>query len=136
MRPFLQSIVVCAAVCCAVVSLAIVQPLSSVSAASKAKQRGAELFEQRGCSHCHGPAGIGGKKGPDLQLVRKRMNKAQIALQIHNGGMMMPAFGNTLTMPQIQDLVAYLHAKRKAIVVSPAAHPNPPSAPTTDSDAN
>jgi mono/diheme cytochrome c family protein len=50
--------------------------------------------------------------------------------------MMMPAFGNTLTMPQIQDLVAYLHAKRKVIVVSPAPHPDPPSAPTTDSDAN
>jgi mono/diheme cytochrome c family protein len=136
MRPFLQSAIVCAAVCCAVVGLAIMHPSSSVSAGSKAKQRGAELFEQRGCSHCHGPAGVGGKRGPDLQLVRKHMNKEQIALQIHNGGMMMPAFGNTLTMPQIQDLVAYLHAKRKVIVVPAAPHPDPPSSPTTDSDAN
>jgi mono/diheme cytochrome c family protein len=64
------------------------------------------------------------------------MNKAQIALQIHNGGMMMPAFGNTLTTPQIQDLIAYLRARRKVIVVPAAPHPNPPIAPTTDSDAN
>lgn len=125
MRPFLQSAAVCAAVGCVVMSVAILQPLPSVSAGSKAKQRGAELFEQRGCSHCHGPAGIGGKRAPDLQLVRKRLNKAQITLQIHNGGMMMPAFGNTLTTPQIQDLVAYLRAKRKVIVV--------PSTPRTAS---
>jgi mono/diheme cytochrome c family protein len=136
MRPFLQSAIICAAVGCAVLSLAILQPLSSVSAGSKAKKRGAELFEQRGCSHCHGPAGIGGKRGPDLQLVRKHMNKAQITLQIHNGGMMMPAFGNTLTTPQIQDLVAYLRAKRKVIVVPPAPHVDSPAATTTGSDAN
>jgi mono/diheme cytochrome c family protein len=136
MRPFLQSAIICAAVGCAVLSLAILQPLSSVSAGSKAKKRGAELFEQRGCSHCHGPAGIGGKRGPDLQLVRKHMNKAQITLQIHNGGMMMPAFGNTLTTPQIQDLVAYLRAKRKVIVVTPAPHVDSPAATTAGSDTN
>jgi mono/diheme cytochrome c family protein len=136
MRPFLQSAFVCAAVGCAVMSLAIMQPLASISAGSKAKQRGAELFEQRGCSHCHGPAGVGGKRAPDLQLVRKRLSKAQITLQIHNGGLMMPAFGNTLTTPQIQDLVAYLRAKRKVIVVSPTPHPDPSSPATAESDAN
>jgi mono/diheme cytochrome c family protein len=136
MRSFLQSALVSAAVSCAVVGLAIMQPLSSVSAGSNAKQRGAGLFEQRGCSHCHGPAGVGGKRGPDLQLVRKHMSKAQITLQIHNGGMMMPAFGNTLTMPQIQDLVAYLRTKRKVIVVPPTPHPAPSSPATADPDAN
>jgi mono/diheme cytochrome c family protein len=136
MRPFLQSALVSAAVGCAVVGLAILQPLSSVSAGSKAKQRGAELFDERGCAHCHGPAGVGGGRGPDLQLVRKHMNKAQITLQIHNGGMMMPAFGNTLTMPQIQDLVAYLRARRKVIVVPPTPHPGPPSPATAESDEN
>ena len=136
MRPFLQSAFVCAAVGCVVVSLAILQPLPPVSAGSKAKQRGAELFAERGCSHCHGPAGVGGKRAPDLQLVRKRLSKAQITLQIHNGGLMMPAFGNTLTTPQIQDLVAYLRAKRKVIVVSPTPHPDPSSPATAESDAN
>jgi mono/diheme cytochrome c family protein len=136
MRPFLQSAFVCAAVGCAVVSLAIMQPLSSVSAGSKAKKRGAELFEERGCSHCHGPAGVGGKRGPDLQLVRKHMNKVQITLQIQKGGMMMPAFGNTLTPPQIEDLVAYLRAKRKVIVVPATHHTASVNQMTTQPDAN
>ena len=135
MRPFLQSAIICAAVGCAVLSLAIMQPLSSVSAGSQAKKRGAELFAERGCSHCHGPAGVGGGRGPDLQLVRKRMNKAQITLQIHNGGMMMPAFGNTLTAPEIQDLVAFLRARRKVIAVPPAPHPDSVKT-TTPSDEN
>ncbi len=135
MRPFLQSAFVCAAVGCAVVSLAILQPLSSVSAGSKATKHGAELFEERGCSHCHGPAGVGGKRGPDLQLVRKRMNKEQITLQIHNGGMVMPAFGNTLTTPEIQDLVAYLRARRKVIVIPPTPPPDSVNTPAP-SDEN
>jgi mono/diheme cytochrome c family protein len=62
------------------------------------------------------------------------MDKAQIALQIRNGGLSMPAFGSVLTDPQIQDLVAYLRARRKFIVV-PAA-PHPVSATPTDSDPN
>ena len=135
MRPLLQSAIVCATASCVIASLVLAHPLSTVSAGSKAKQRGAALFEQRGCAHCHGPAGVGGKRGPDLQLVRKHMNKAQIALQIHDGGMMMPAFGNSLTTPQIQDLVAYLRAKRKVIVVPPAPHVDTLSAISTGSDS-
>jgi hypothetical protein len=50
--------------------------------------------------------------------------------------MMMPAFGNTLTSPQIEDLVAYLRAKRKVIVVPATPHVNSPSAIATGSDAN
>lgn len=99
-------------------ALATMQAPSPVSANSKAKQRGAALFATSGCVHCHGPAGVGGKNGPDLQLVRKRLNKAQMRLRIHNGGLTMPAFGNSLTSPQIEDLIAYLRAKRKVIVVT------------------
>jgi mono/diheme cytochrome c family protein len=136
MRAFLQSAIVCAAVGCVITALAILQTPPSVAAGSNAKQRGGELFATHGCAHCHGPAGVGGGKGPDLQLVRKRMNKAQITLQIHNGGLMMPAFGNSLTDPQIQDLVAYLRAKRKVIVRPPMPRPEPPSPATAGSDAN
>jgi mono/diheme cytochrome c family protein len=136
MRAFLQSAIICAAVGCVIAALSTLQPLPSVSAGSKPKQRGAELFASHGCAHCHGPAGVGGGKGPDLQLVRKRMNKEQITLQIHNGGLMMPAFGNSLTDPQIQDLVAYLRAKRKVIVPPAVPHPEPSSPTPSGSDAN
>jgi ubiquinol-cytochrome c reductase cytochrome b subunit len=116
-RNFSQSLVAYMVVGCAVVALAMMQPATSVAAGSKAKNRGAKLFATRGCVHCHGPAGVGGGKGPDLQLVRKRMKKAQITRQIHDGGKNMPAFGDALTMPEIDDLVAYLRARRKVILV-------------------
>jgi mono/diheme cytochrome c family protein len=110
------------------IAIATMQPPSSVSAASKAKDRGAELFATRGCAHCHGTAGVGGVEGPDLQLVRKRLKKAQIMQQIHDGGKSMPEYGDILTSAQIDDLVAYLRAKRKVIVVVPKP-PSPTPAP-------
>jgi mono/diheme cytochrome c family protein len=134
MRAFFPSAVFCAAVGCAVIGLAITQPLPTVSAGSSAKQRGAELFATHGCAHCHGPAGVGGAKGPDLQLVRKRLTSQKITLQIHNGGLEMPAFETSLTDPQIQDLVAYLRAKRKFVKVP--AKPPTASATSSLSDSN
>jgi mono/diheme cytochrome c family protein len=135
-RACLQSSLVCAVVGCAVVAFAMMQPPSSVSAGSKAEKRGAELFATRGCAHCHGPAGVGGAKGPDLQLVRKRLNKVQIRQQIHDGGKVMPEFGDVLTLPQIEDLVAYLHAKRKVIVVVAKASAAAPRPAAAESDSN
>jgi mono/diheme cytochrome c family protein len=134
MRAFLQSAIICAAVGCVITVLSTLQTPPSVTAGSSAKQRGAELFATHGCAHCHGPAGVGGGKGPDLQLVRKRMNKEQITHQIHDGGLSMPAFGNSLTDPQISDLVAYLRTKRKFVKVPAASHPVPPPPASTDSD--
>ena len=113
------------------VAVISMQPSVSVSAGSKAKARGAELFATNGCAHCHGPAGVGGSKGPDLQLVRKRMKKAQIAKQVHDGGKSMPAYGDMLSSAQIDDLIAYLRAKRKVIVVLPK-----PVAPVPAAAAN
>ena len=136
MRAFLSSAFLCAATCCAVLGLTLTQPLQPVSAGSSAKQRGAELFATHGCAHCHGAAGVGGGKGPDLQLVRKRMNKDQITLQIRNGGLEMPAFGSSLTDPQIQDLVAYLRAKRKFVKVPPTPQPMQVKPTSSDTDPN
>jgi len=136
MRAFLQSAMICAVVGCVITVLSTLPPLPSVSAGSSAKQRGAELFAQHGCAHCHGPAGVGGGRGPDLQLVRKRMDEEQIAHQIHDGGMSMPSFANSLTDPEIQDLVAYLRAKRKFVKIPAASHPTPPPPTSTDSDPN
>jgi mono/diheme cytochrome c family protein len=133
-RTFLQSAAVFIVVGALMLALAMMQTPSPVSANSKAQERGAALFAASGCAHCHGPAGVGGKKGPDLQLVRKRMNKAQMRLRIHNGGLTMPPFGDSLTSPQIEDLIAYLRTKRKVIVVvarpsvaasEPASTPDP-----------
>ena len=98
-------------------------PPRVVQAGSTAEVRGAELFAARGCEFCHGKAGIGGGRGPDLQLVRKRKTAAQMITQIHDGGKGMPPFGDQLAAPEIDDLVAFLRAKRKLIKVPPPVVP-------------
>jgi mono/diheme cytochrome c family protein len=50
--------------------------------------------------------------------------------------MTMPAFGSTLTPPQIEDLIAYLRTKRKVIVASPQPHSDATNTVTTQPDAN
>jgi len=100
-----------------------------VSADSSASRRGAELFATRGCAHCHGPNGVNGEIGPDLQQVRNRLKAPAIAAQIHNGSKGMPAFGDQLTAPQIDDLVAYLRTKRKVIIHPTPIAPLTPTAP-------
>ena len=86
------------------------------SAKTKAdEQAGAALFQDKGCAHCHGPGGSGGKKGPDLANLRKEKvwTPAKITHQILNGGQKMPAFSDSLTDPEIAQLVANLRARRR-----------------------
>jgi mono/diheme cytochrome c family protein len=91
---------------------------------------GALLFRQQDCGHCHGPEGIGGKKGPPLTNLRKNKDwpPEKIARQILNGGQKMPPFGDSLTDGQIAQLVAYLRAKNKPTLPNPS---EPAPAPAT-----
>ena len=79
------------------------------------EQAGAALFQEKGCVRCHGPGGSGGKKGPDLAKLRKDKlwTPAKITNQILNGGQEMPAFSDSLTDPEIAQVVAYLRAKHR-----------------------
>lgn len=96
-------------------------------AKKKAEQKaGAILFRDKGCAHCHGPAGTGGKKGPSLSGLPKDKNwtPAKMTDQILNGGQKMPPFSDSLTDPQIAQVVAYLRTRHK-----PVPPPAAPSAP-------
>ncbi len=88
------------------------------------EEAGAVLFRQQDCAHCHGPDGLGTKKGPPLTDLRKNKDwpPERIAHQILNGGQKMPPFGDSLTDPQIAQLVAYLRAKHKP-AIPPATQP-------------
>ncbi len=105
---------------------------SAAQASSSAHARGAELFATHGCAHCHGVDGSNGEIGPDLQQLRKRMTTEQVFKQIHDGSKDMPAFADSLSTPQIDDLVAYLRTKRKHIIPPPPPKP----VPKTDPDGN
>lgn len=120
MRNGLLIIWVGAALCA--LGLALRQP-APVSAGSKAKARGAELFATRGCLHCHGPEGVDLGRGPDLSDVRRRLKARAMVAQIHDGGKQMPAFGDQLSKAQIDDLVAYLRSKRKPQATAVAPQP-------------
>jgi mono/diheme cytochrome c family protein len=98
----------------------------------KAEQRaGAALFRDKGCAHCHGPAGTGGKKGPSLSSLPKdkKWTPAKMTDQILNGGQKMPPFSDSLTDPQVAQIVAYLRTTHKPLPPSAA-----PSAPVHAAD--
>lgn len=89
---------------------------------------GAVLFRDKGCAHCHGPAGVGGKKGPSLSSLPKdkKWTPAKMTDQILNGGQKMPPFSDSLTDQQVAQIVAYLRTKRKPVPpLSQASKPQP-----------
>ena len=72
---------------------------------------GAVLFGTSGCTFCHGPAGMGTERAPSLRDVSRRLSDEQIRHQIHDGGQMMPPFGEALSGDEIAHLSAFLRAK-------------------------
>ncbi len=93
------------------------------------KAEGAELFASRGCAHCHGDDGQGTDKAPALRELRKKLSAEKITNQIVHGGGNMPAFGDSLKPDEVEDLVAFLRAKKWVTATPPAAEPTPaPSA--------
>ncbi len=78
---------------------------------------GRRLYDQY-CDRCHEPYSSRDKKGRSLQGVFKKKflpesgmpaNDERVGEMIVTGRNMMPAFGQTLSQPQIQDLLVYLH---------------------------
>ena len=72
---------------------------------------GAALFGKSGCTFCHGPSGMGTERAPSLRDIAKRLNDEGIRHQIHDGGQVMPAFGEALSEDEIAHLSAFLRAK-------------------------
>lgn len=97
----------------AIVMLAMI-PARPAEGSQSARDRGALVFQQKGCTRCHGASASSDDKGPDLSNVGRRLHKKQIEHQILDGGQQMPAFRDALTPQETHDLVAYLsHLKTK-----------------------
>jgi mono/diheme cytochrome c family protein len=80
----------------------------SLAAQTADEKSGAVLFRDKGCEHCHGVGGVGTQKAPSLVDIRKDKlwTPEKMTDQILNGGQKMPPFGDSLTDPQIAQIVA------------------------------
>lgn len=87
-------------------------PLLAVASSPSQRARGAAVFADSGCQHCHSIHNVGGHTGPDLSNVGKRKTESQIRHQIVYGSKIMPPFGNILQRRQLNDLLAYLRSCR------------------------
>ncbi len=97
-------------------SIALAYPLFGATTAAD-EMAGAVLFRDKGCEHCHGAGGVGTKKGPSLVDIRreKQWTPEKITQQILNGGKKMPPFADSLSDPEIAQIVAYLRAKHRPV---------------------
>jgi mono/diheme cytochrome c family protein len=97
-------------------SIVLAQPLFGATTEADEKA-GAVLFRDKGCEHCHGVGGVGTKKGPSLAAIRtdKAWPPEKITKQILDGGKKMPPFADSLSDPEVAQIVAYLRAKRRPV---------------------
>ena len=74
---------------------------------------GAILYRDKGCAHCHGASEEGTSKAPALAGIRtdKNWTPEKISDQILNGGKKMPPFSDSLTDPEIAQIIAFLRSK-------------------------
>jgi ubiquinol-cytochrome c reductase cytochrome b subunit len=94
--------------------------------ASPLERQGAVVFQSKQCRNCHSIAGVGGQRGPALDLIAARMTEDQMIRQVLQGGGNMPAYGKNLSPPEVTALVAFLKTlhpanQRPAIDASQAA---------------
>jgi ubiquinol-cytochrome c reductase cytochrome b subunit len=71
---------------------------------------GAQLFHTAGCQYCHQVAGRGGRWGPDLTDVSKRIPAEEITVMIVRGTRDMPSYRDSLTLRELDSIVAFLQA--------------------------
>jgi ubiquinol-cytochrome c reductase cytochrome b subunit len=85
--------------------------------------QGALVFQNKNCRNCHALEGSGGRRGPDLTTVGKRLTYDQLIDQVSNGtpgGGNMPAYGKQISAVEMTALVEFL------------AHLRPPGEPPSE----
>ena len=83
-------------------------PAHIVHNLSPVERQGAVVFQSKQCRNCHSLAGEGGQRGPALDTVASRMTEDQLIRQVVQGGGNMPAYGKSLSPPEITALVRFL----------------------------
>jgi ubiquinol-cytochrome c reductase cytochrome b subunit len=85
-------------------------PPEVIGATSGPIYEGAQLFHSEGCQACHSVLGYGGSYGPDLTDVAQRFPPHEITLRIMNGIADMPPYRDTLTLDELNAILAFLHS--------------------------
>lgn len=81
--------------------------------------QGAAVFQNKNCRNCHALDSTGGKRGPDLSFVGRRLTRDQLIDQISNGtpgGGNMPAYGKQVSPAEMTALVDFLVSLRPSEV--------------------
>ncbi|PYL68146.1 MAG: cytochrome B6 [Verrucomicrobia bacterium] len=73
---------------------------------------GAKLFRDKGCLNCHLIDHYGGRRGPDLTYIGDTLSESDIVIRIVNGGVNMPAFGNSLPPGELAQITAFLQSRK------------------------
>jgi len=87
------------------------QTEAPASPASQGAGPDAQALYKSNCLSCHG-ANLEGKIGPALAAIGGKLDQAQIAAKINNGGGGMPAFKSSLKEQDVQALAAWLSGKK------------------------
>ena len=96
---------------------------SSLALASSRSQRarGASVFAESGCQHCHSIHNVGGHKGPDLIRCGQEDIEGGNAPADRIRHKVMPAFKDDLDPDELNDLIAYLKSCREKPAKQPRA---------------
>src|SRR5215469_10365062 len=91
------------------------QPLPEkvIGATSGPVFEGAKLFHAKGCLNCHLIDQYGGRRGPDLTYIGDTLAESDIVIRIVNGGVNMPAFGNSIKPEELAQLTAFLQSRKR-----------------------
>lgn len=105
-------------------------PPKAVATKNTTIEKGAKVFNDRGCLFCHTIAGHGGRRGPDLTDVGERLTHDQIIIRIVNGGVNMPAYAGNITPQELADVTKFLETRRPHALGGepPASQQDPASA--------
>ena len=83
-------------------------PRKLVHDVSPLERQGAVVFQGKQCRNCHQLGGQGGQRGPALDDVATRLTEDQLIRQVVQGGGNMPAYGKSLSPPEITAVVKFL----------------------------
>ena len=90
-------------------------PEKVVGTASGPVFEGAKLFHAKGCLNCHLIDQYGGRRGPDLTYIGDILSQSDIVIRIVNGGVNMPAFGNSLKPEELSQITAFLQSRKRQL---------------------